>query len=515
MVRMRDGVRLNTAVYSPRGKGPFPVVLTRLPYDVTASDVFIAEVAPVVTAHGFVLVAQDCRGKARSGGNLRMWVNEVDDGVDTMDWLAERGWCNGSVFLWGDSYSAFTQWAIAASGHSALAAMAPRNTSSDVGGGWLHRQQVPRLLFPGLWSAHAAVDHSMYDVGMADMDWGLFAPRELHAHSLEGLASTEYPAWGQRPVDAWPQAVYGAADPLAVRVPVLHVGGWFDEFRHVQMREWKQARQLNPSLHYLEMRPTDHVDFVMGSPSSGDIWSERQRRVRDRPESFIEPQLTFFEWILGRRDQPYPPITITAAFSTEPASEPAHGPNTIFLRSDGSLGDQAGTINQGWLHDPAHPVPSTQPDEISWAAIPADDLAITERDDVLTFSGALSSAPWTIRGDLSLRVRIHTPGRRRTHIMAKLLDIAPDGSSLRIADGAAVVKSDGATVNLVDLGPTYYVVRSGHRLTLLLSSSEYPRYALQPIDWNDPWGEPDLSQVEHYLVGDNETAPAILITPSF
>jgi predicted acyl esterase len=40
--RMRDGVTLRADVYRPRGDGPFPVVLMRLPYDkagaLTAGD---------------------------------------------------------------------------------------------------------------------------------------------------------------------------------------------------------------------------------------------------------------------------------------------------------------------------------------------------------------------------------------------------------------------------------------------------------------------------------------------
>ena len=59
MVAARDGVGLATDVYRPEGKGPFPVILERTPYDKRNSAAFAVRAA----AKGYVVIIQDVRGR--------------------------------------------------------------------------------------------------------------------------------------------------------------------------------------------------------------------------------------------------------------------------------------------------------------------------------------------------------------------------------------------------------------------------------------------------------------------
>jgi putative CocE/NonD family hydrolase len=102
---MHDGVRLHTALYMPLSPGPYPTVLTRVPYDITAPDVFVSAVAPAFLDAGFAFVAQDTRGKARSEGDLTLFAHEATDGANTLDWITDQSWSSGDVFMWGESYS--------------------------------------------------------------------------------------------------------------------------------------------------------------------------------------------------------------------------------------------------------------------------------------------------------------------------------------------------------------------------------------------------------------------------
>ena len=131
MVRMRDGVRLATDVYLPDGHGRVPAVLVRLPYDKCGRYTFMPQLAPHFNERGYAFVAQDVRGKFRSEGETMPFVHEVEDGYDTLEWVAAQPWCDGRVGMWGDSYYGYTQWAAAASGHPALKAIVPRVTSTD------------------------------------------------------------------------------------------------------------------------------------------------------------------------------------------------------------------------------------------------------------------------------------------------------------------------------------------------------------------------------------------------
>ena len=90
-VACRDGVRLATDVYLPDGDdSPGDTILIRLPYDKSGSYTFIPLIAEYFMARGYRVVAQDVRGKFRSEGRALLFVNEVDDGRDTLDWLISQ-----------------------------------------------------------------------------------------------------------------------------------------------------------------------------------------------------------------------------------------------------------------------------------------------------------------------------------------------------------------------------------------------------------------------------------------
>ena len=124
-VPMRDGVRLSADVYSPKGQsGPFPVVLSRTPYDNMSE--WIVEPATFYPQHGYVYVAQDVRGRFDSEGAFTPWVNEFNDGHDTIEWIGSQPWCDGNVGMAGPSYVGNVQWQAAAMGSRYLKAIVPR-----------------------------------------------------------------------------------------------------------------------------------------------------------------------------------------------------------------------------------------------------------------------------------------------------------------------------------------------------------------------------------------------------
>ena len=121
-IPMRDGVNLIADCYLPKLGGSFPVILCRSPYNATGGR---NNGALEWTQRGFAYVGVDCRGRFKSEGVCVPSVNEINDGYDTLEWLANQPWCNGNVGMVGGSYVAITQLAAAASGHPALKAIAP------------------------------------------------------------------------------------------------------------------------------------------------------------------------------------------------------------------------------------------------------------------------------------------------------------------------------------------------------------------------------------------------------
>jgi uncharacterized protein len=99
MVPMRDGVNLATNIYLPDGDGPFPVVLTRTPYDKDGVDSSVAR----YNERGYALISQDERGRYDSEGENRPFETDIEDGYDTVEWIASQAFSNGKIGNFGTS----------------------------------------------------------------------------------------------------------------------------------------------------------------------------------------------------------------------------------------------------------------------------------------------------------------------------------------------------------------------------------------------------------------------------
>jgi putative CocE/NonD family hydrolase len=129
--KMRDGTVLRANIYRPEGDGKWPVLLTRLPY---GKDLPIggSVMDPTqVARRGYVVIVQDTRGRLTSEGEWDPFVNEPEDGVDTVEWAARLPYSDGQVGMYGISYFGFTQWAAAVHQPPALKAMIPFQTWND------------------------------------------------------------------------------------------------------------------------------------------------------------------------------------------------------------------------------------------------------------------------------------------------------------------------------------------------------------------------------------------------
>src|ERR1700693_970285 len=95
MVAMQDGTKLATTVYLPEGPGPFPVIVSRTPYDKNG----LKGEATRFVHHGYAFVTQDLRGRFKSEGQDAIIFHndgwqKPHDGHDTLRWISGQSWCN-------------------------------------------------------------------------------------------------------------------------------------------------------------------------------------------------------------------------------------------------------------------------------------------------------------------------------------------------------------------------------------------------------------------------------------
>ena len=108
-VEMRDGQRLNTDVYLP-DEVRAPTVLMRTPYGKTLG----ALLAPRYTEAGAVVVVQDTRGARDPHVPFMAFSSdgdgELQDGYDTIDWITEQPWSDGTAASTGMSALGIVQY---------------------------------------------------------------------------------------------------------------------------------------------------------------------------------------------------------------------------------------------------------------------------------------------------------------------------------------------------------------------------------------------------------------------
>lgn len=515
-VEMRDGVDLATDVYLTDTKTA-PVVLVRLPYDKSGAFSFMPQIAEHVTTRGYHFVAQDVRGKVRSEGRTFAFTAEVNDGYDTLGWIESQTWCDGSVVMFGESYYGFTQWAAAASGHPALKAIAPRLTTTEIGTDWMYHQGVFCLETMYGWAAETWIDNPMYELPH-DHDW-IHRPIDevipaLHA----GKRSASADVWRTMSPDDpfWWQGIFGEVDPRELRIPALHIGGWWDVFRRGQLRDYVSAVRSGAPGQHLRFEAIDHYSDVY-LPDGTTVTAEFADSAPQLAllfSRYLDPALEFFDYYV--RGLGAVPPNVVWHLANEGAHEseawPPKGIQTLrwFLGASevAASGPAGGTLLPDpepeqsmltWMHDASDPVPALIDDV--WRPLLGlpDEREVESRSDVMTFTSEICSGALDLAGPISVSLFVQAKSPS-THVMAKLVDVAPDGTARRITEGACFVSNalagEEVTLDLSDMG---YRVQVGHRLRLELATSEFPRYLLHPGTAEDPWLAQDGYPVEQQV----------------
>ncbi|MGY1807056.1 CocE/NonD family hydrolase [Blastococcus sp. SYSU D00669] len=492
-IPMRDGVRLAADLYLA-DPGPRPVVLVRLPYDKDGEYCFMPAIARYAVRRGYTAVVQDVRGRFRSEGATEFGVHEVDDGYDTVDWIAAQPWCDGDVVLWGDSYYGMTQLAAAASGHPALRAISPRLTGTRLGrevtfpDGSRDVEVTSRKVYFSSWY----VDRDAYE-------W----PVDWTARPLRSTFEKFFGELGRRSVNFDGEF---AGEPDGARfegpalerllaappLPVLFTVGLFD---NCAPYSWHDLRGLladdgwRDHVH-LRLEALDHENIHLGDDPAVPPGPTPEALAR-----MVGPGLDFFDAVLGGRRSEVPSVLFETCHgeTRTAATWPPDGAREAFLHLavvDGALvlADERGApAAASWRHDPDDPVPSDAENPFARLADRRDLSAVAERPDVLTFVGPPVGEAVDHTGPVHVEVVLESTARV-TNLHARLLDVEPGGAHLLVAKGQVHLPEVPADRPVrVDLHSISYRLRAGHRWALQLMSSDFPEYVLEPGDGTDPW----------------------------
>jgi hypothetical protein len=232
-------VTLYADVYRPSQDGTYPALLMRTPYDKTGASQS-ARLAMTVAAvrRGYVVVIQDTRGEFKSEGRFDPYRQEINDGYDTIEWVAKLPRVNGKVGTFGLSYPGAAQWMTAPTRPPSLKAMSPSMTFANANhfvyhGGifeadfieWLLGQQIRERRQRALpFTSDEEIARAWERDGQAWMDH-----RPLRDVAV--MRGFEYwQEWIDNPIESDYWKPYDIeAQHSRVNVPALNLSGWNDD----------------------------------------------------------------------------------------------------------------------------------------------------------------------------------------------------------------------------------------------------------------------------------------------
>jgi putative CocE/NonD family hydrolase len=543
MVPMRDGVRLATDVYLPLDpldgsplptQTGLPAIIVRQPYGKRAAFLWMPVQGRYWARRGYACVIQDVRGRWGSEGAYDPFVTEVDDGYDTMDWVARQPWCDGTLGAMGESYFGYTTWAMAVAGHPALRAAVPGDTTTDMYASAFRNGALCYNPF-GVWA--------LWVNGRRFRNYYRADSYHLPLHDLDDASGLSSRPWkmllAHFPKDEYWDRLDLTPRLAEVTVPVMQWSGWYDQFLSQTIAHWRdmRTRRAAESDQFLVLGATDHMLSLERSGRIGRLpvaghghWNDRicrffDRHLRGAETEFPAAPVTYFtigreEW---RTAAEWPPQHVRAfELYLSGAGRGATGGSA----AKGGAGRGGSLLpappptpaSRAYTYDPQHPLDAWVGTD-GWA--PARDLRdrapYARRADVLTFDSPPLAADLEITGPLTVTL-FAASSAEDTDFIATLDDLFPDGYVHLVQQGIVRARyrntgrdeplEPGKTVEYaIDLWATSHLVRAGHRLRLEISSSEFDRYD-RNLNVYEPWGtgcRPRTALQTVYLGGDTPT----------
>ena len=530
-IPMRDGIRLHTRIFTPKGAtASLPLLLTRTPYGVAGAAGTFAGSYAELAAEGFIFVFQDIRGRFGSEGGFVMLrpprdkrdpraIDESSDTYDTIEWLLKNvPGNNGRVGMLGVSYPGWLTVMAMLDPHPALKAVSPQASPASMFlGDDFHHNGAFRLSygFEYVTMMEGSKEFSPFAFDQADT-YSWYLSLGALGHADDRYLKGKYPTWNNFVThpnfDAFWQreAVMQYLD--RVTVPTLNVAGWWDQedfYGPIKIYETLEPHDTN-HLNYLVVGPWNHGGWrgpsgqKLGSIDFGDSTSLYFRRNIETP--------WFAYWLKDKGTLRLAEATTfeagANAWRSYESWPPKEGvtPRRLYFQPGGRMGFQppaaADSGYDGYVADPAQPVPyrarpilPTYGTGSTWSTWLVDDQRFVQgRPDVVAWETPPLDEDLVIAGDVMAHLFASTSGSDADWVV-KLIDVYPEQNAPRpeLAGYQLMVSNDvfrgryrksfeqpEATVPnqaqdyAIDLHSQNYRFLKGHKIRVQVQSSWFP-----------------------------------------
>lgn len=484
-IPMRDGRRLAADVILPATDGKFSAIYVHTPYkrENVASPLpdspFVRE---LLDREHYAYVATDWRGffGSKEAGEGVKAPTHGKDGYDAIEWIAKQPWSNGKVGMWGHSAPGSVQFQIAFEKPPHLVCAVPASGATGAPYQQFYYGGVPEGAY---FDFVSAVGHDRYG--------GVFR-------------AAEHPTYD----NVWKLAEFILERQASADIPMLFITGWYDTHPGIKLDAFNRVR-TNGKQHDNDMK------LIVG-PWHHSAFGRIQQGALEFPEAeglTSRETLRFFDYYL--RDQKEngwdqePPVRYFQMgenrWKTAAAWPPETSIHPYYFRAGGKLSTEkpADEKSDGYDCDPKDPCPTvgganldvkewknTRLKKLSLDAGPRDlREKVESRKDVLLYTTDELSTDVRVAGDIRVKLHVASTGAD-TDFAIRLSDVYPDGRSMLVTDGIQRMSfresiehptaiQPGRIYEVpISLVPVAQTFLKGHRIRLIVSSSNHPRFAV-------------------------------------
>ncbi|MXO60648.1 CocE/NonD family hydrolase [Altererythrobacter salegens] len=559
---MRDGTVLRANVFRDPQAGPAPVLLFRTPYDKNAGAITYMALDPMRAVEaGYVVVQQDTRGRGTSEGVHTPWLDEFEDGYDSVEWAASQPWANGKVGAYGISYHGLTAWAAAVMAPPSLRAIAPSQAPCDLFDAfwrqgafelgtftqWALRVMGPTELLRARRSSPAEergaeflrlIDElDKYEELVRSLPLCAMAPCASHEPYFSFIADT----LEHRTPDDFLSDRSVSGRHAEVQVPVMITAGWHDvllrsDLAHYSAMATRVAGTETKLPVQLTIGPWVHGQGMhLSAGGEVDYGYRASGLSMDLTEDLTTYHLRWFDrWLKDKEHPATAPVRIFVMGINHWRDEqewPLERAKLTpwFFHGDGSLSPESPTVGsepRSFEFDPADPLPTLGGATLMPTIYPKGAIAQNQlhgRSDLLLYTSAPLDEPLEVTGPISVRLWASTSARDADWVI-KLCDVHPEGRSFSVCDG--IVRASRRSRDWreprpltphdiveyeIDLAATSMVFLPGHRMQVLVTSSDFPRYDRNPGTGELGLDAAQLKSAVQIIYGDAEHRSHILL----
>ncbi|MGH7554204.1 MAG: CocE/NonD family hydrolase [Longimicrobiales bacterium] len=549
-----------------------PILLSRTPYDKSG----LATRARWFASHGYVVVTQDTRGRYKSEGVFAKYYDyDAYDGFDTIEQIAKLPFTTGEVGMWGTSYGAHTQADPAKLNPRGMKTLVVNMGGTANGwtnkvrqGGALELGQQLGWAFSQL--AADSDDPVVKELLEAETVEKWFAALPFRKglnplsiapnfedYVLDMFTQGDYKHWkglGENWVEYYDQT----AD-----VPMLHISGWYDSYTGGTVENYLGLSKRKTSPMRLILGPWTHggntrsfAGDVEFGPSAAitDFAGEFHLRWFDHylkaKKTGVEAMPAIRVFVMGTgdghkdangrlfhggywRDETEWPLTGTKL--TEYYFQPGGGLRTQV--------PEAGEGSTTFHYDPRNPVPTIggsfsgalrsgafdQREREGFYGSKPPYMPLKSRRDVLVFQTEPLEEDVEVVGPIKVRL-FAASNALDTDFTVKLVDVYPPtaafptGFDMNLTDGILRARyrnspdrqelmTPGSVYEfVVDPFPTGNVFKKGHRIRIDISSSNFPRFDVNP-NTGEPLGMDRGLMVATNVVHHSARYPSHVVLP--